>query len=101
MPFVKNQSGNPKGKPKGSVNKTTKSTKQLIDDFISTNLDNIQKDFDKLEPKDKFYFLDKLLKYSVPIATTSDSKTNEYPIIDTIFKIAPKFQGADEIFIED
>ena len=65
MPFNKNQSGNPKGKPKGAVNKTTKDLKEFIQNFISNNLDNIQNDFDKLEPKDRLNYIDRLMKYVI------------------------------------
>jgi hypothetical protein len=65
MPFIKNQSGNPKGKPKGAINKTTKDLKEFIQNFISNNLDNIQNDFDKLEPKDRLNYIDRLMKYVI------------------------------------
>jgi hypothetical protein len=63
MPFVKNISGNPKGKPKGAVNKTTKELKEVIHHFLSKNIDKIEDDYNKLEPKEKLIFIDKMLKY--------------------------------------
>ena len=66
MPFEKNVSGNPKGKPKGAVNKTTRELREIINEFLSKNLDKIQDDFDKLEPKEKLLFIDKMLKHILP-----------------------------------
>ena len=66
MPFEKNVSGNPKGKPKGAVNKTTRELREIINEFLSKNLDKIQDDFDKLEPKEKLLFIDKMLKHVLP-----------------------------------
>ena len=66
MPFEKNVSGNQKGKPKGAVNKTTRELREIINEFLSKNLDKIQDDFDKLEPKEKLLFIDKMLKHVLP-----------------------------------
>lgn len=54
------------GRTKGTPNKITKDVRQTISDFINHNIDNLQNDFNKLEPKDKLLFLEKLLKYVIP-----------------------------------
>ena len=66
MPFEKNVSGNPKGKPKGAVNKTTRELREIINEFLSSNLDKIQDDYNQLEPKEKLLFIDKMLKQVLP-----------------------------------
>ncbi|MCB9074515.1 MAG: hypothetical protein H6552_03125 [Chitinophagales bacterium] len=66
MPFKKNVSGNPKGKPKGAVNKTTRELREIINEFLSSNLDKIQDDYNQLEPKEKLLFIDKMLKHVLP-----------------------------------
>ena len=66
MPFKKNVSGNPKGKPKGAVNKTTRELREIINEFLSKNLDKIQDDYNQLEPKEKLLFIDKMLKHVLP-----------------------------------
>jgi len=57
---------NPNGRPKGVPNRTTAEMKGLINQFLSDNLENIQSEFDQLEPKDKLTFMEKLIKYVLP-----------------------------------
>jgi len=62
----KGKTNNPNGRPKGSPNRTTAEMKELINRFLSDNLENLQKEFDRLEPKDKLYFIEKIMKYVLP-----------------------------------
>lgn len=62
------------GRIAGTPNKTTEEIKELIIQFVSNNIDTVQADFEKLEPKDKLYFFDKMLKYIIP--TGSEGKAN-------------------------
>ena len=66
MGLKKGQTGNPFGRPKGSLNRTTTELKEIINSFISNNLENLQSDFDKLEPVKRFEVLDKMLRYVLP-----------------------------------
>ena len=54
------------GRTLGTPNKTTKELRGAINQFISTNIDSIQTDFDKLEPKDRLKFIDRMLNYILP-----------------------------------
>ena len=63
---MKGRTNNPFGRPIGSLNKSTTEIKSLITDFIGHNIDTLQTDFDKLEPRDKLIFFEKLLQYAVP-----------------------------------
>jgi hypothetical protein len=65
MTFIK---GNTKGKGriKGSKNTATDSVRKAFEDLISNNLENMQKDIDKLEPKDRLHFIEKLSAYIIP-----------------------------------
>ena len=66
-PFVKGDKRiNRAGRPKGTPNRTTEQIRGMIEDFISKNLKDIQKEYDKLEGKDKLVFLERLLKHAIP-----------------------------------
>lgn len=57
---------NPKGRPKGTPNKSTDELRTLLQNFIDDNMETLQADFDKLEPKDRLNFIDRLLKHVMP-----------------------------------
>jgi Family of unknown function (DUF5681) len=72
MPFIKGQSGNPKGKPPGTKNKVINPLRQIISDFLEQNFETIQADFKKLPPKDRAKVYSDLLQYGLPkLQTTS------------------------------
>ena len=66
MAFKKGQSGNPSGKPKGAINKTTKEIRETITHIVSNNIDTIQNDLDELSPKDRIKILVDLIQYVMP-----------------------------------
>lgn len=66
MPFVKGQSGNKAGKPKGAVNKNTANLRNWITGFIDKNKGKIEEDWVKLDPKDRLIMFERLLKYTLP-----------------------------------
>jgi hypothetical protein len=66
MPFKKGQSGNPGGRPKDSKNKATEDLRGKIAEFLTTNWNQVQSDYDKMDSERRLLFLEKLLKYSVP-----------------------------------
>jgi len=57
---------NPNGRPKGTPNKSTDELRTLLQNFIDDNMETLQADFDKLEPKDRLNFIDRLLKHVMP-----------------------------------
>ncbi len=71
MPFIKGESGNKKGRPKGSINKTTFELRLLIADFLSNNFDKISKDFELLQPKDRLKYYCELLSFGLPKLQTT------------------------------
>ena len=66
MGLKKGMTNNPNGRPKGTVNKTTKEIKKMLVEFIGGNLDDLQANYDKLEPEKKLQFFERVLKYVLP-----------------------------------
>jgi hypothetical protein len=80
MAFKKGQSGNPSGKPKGAINKTTKEIRETITHIVSNNIDTIQKDLDELSPKDRVKVLVDLIQYITPkLKAVGYQEIIEYP----------------------
>ena len=66
MPFKKGQSGNIKGRTKGTPNKVTKHLRESITSFLENNFERIESDFELLPPKDRVKFYCDLLQYGLP-----------------------------------
>ena len=58
-------SGNYKGRPRRS-GKGTEQIRSLIRKFVSANIDGLQADYDKLEPKERFILMERLLRHILP-----------------------------------
>ena len=58
------------GRTKGTPNKTTKTVRTALVDFLQNYaIEDLQNDFDKLEPKDRILLFEKLTAYIIPKAT--------------------------------
>lgn len=66
MPFEKGISGNPNGRPKGSIDRSSQLLKECIKKFLLNQFDIIKSDFDQLSPKDRVKLYIDLLAYTVP-----------------------------------
>jgi len=64
--FVKGQSGNPKGKPKGTTSTITRHLREALKVLISNELEQLPTLLSSLEPKERLEMLVKLLPYVVP-----------------------------------
>ncbi len=54
------------GRQKGTPNKTTTEIKELIAQFVGNNLEDIQDNYNQLEPEKKLHFFEKILKFVLP-----------------------------------
>jgi hypothetical protein len=73
------KTGNP-GKPKGATNKTTRETRELIEQIVLDELSNIKQLLNELEPSERAYVICKLLPYVLP-------KPKDEPAGEMIIKI--------------
>lgn len=69
------QSGNLKGRPPGSKNKSAEEFRAMIKAFVSDNWEGLQKDFDAMKPAERAMFREKLLKYILPEAMSPERLT--------------------------
>lgn len=74
MPFEKGQSGNAKGRPKGSKNKSVSQLRELIGEFLEDRFENVATDFDKLKPFAKVKLYIDLLQYALPKMQANSNK---------------------------
>ncbi len=66
MGLPKGRTNNANGRPQGSINKDTKELRELLTGFIAKNWIGLQTDYEKLEPKDRLQFFEKVLQYTLP-----------------------------------
>jgi hypothetical protein len=91
----KGNTNNPAGRPKGKPNKVTKELRERISDFLSGNWEQVEKDFQSLEPEKKIMIYEKLLQFTLPrlqSVQTPDIKISKIPSI--VFK---NFQEENEL----
>lgn len=79
---MKGITNNPNGRPKGIPNKVTTDLRQWITSFIEDNLEQIQHDWETLEPRDRIVLFEKLLKYSLPTLQATSLTTDFEKLTD-------------------
>ena len=77
MPFEKGTSGNPSGRPKGVKSRTSEEIRALLLDFLDSNIETLQAEFNKLDAEKKLNFIDKMLKHVLPPQITDLSHLSE------------------------
>lgn len=86
--FNKGKSGNPSGKPKGAVNKTTLKAKELIMNAIdeqSVNFNEVMGTLKEDEPREWAKIMVKLMDFVLPKkidVTTDGDKVNNIPVVN-------------------
>ncbi len=76
MPFKKGQSGNLKGRTKGTQNKLSKQLRESITSFLENNFERLENDFELLPPKERMKFYCDLLQYGLPKLQTVQLETD-------------------------
>jgi hypothetical protein len=71
--FKKGVSGNPNGRPKGSVNKTTSDMKDILNQALFGDADSIREDMAKLEPRDRLMLKAKFAPFILPTLKAVDN----------------------------
>jgi hypothetical protein len=66
MPFKRGVSGNQNGRPRGVANKTTTDLRQWITSFLENNKEQLQSDWQTLEPRERILLFERYLKYTLP-----------------------------------
>ena len=101
MPQPKGQTGNPNGRPKGTLNKTTKELKETVQAFLSQNMNDLQHNYDQLEARDKLIFFERLLRYAMPtqaaVKAEIELEKQEQVLIISGKKFANKDEGLKEL----
>ena len=86
MPFKKGESGNPVGRPKGSVSATTKFIREQISQAIDTN--KICEMLNQItNPLDYINAITKLLPYAIGKVKPADFETSDIEPISIHFNI--------------
>jgi hypothetical protein len=67
--------GNP-GKPKGAIVKVSVKVREAIVNFLESNMDKIQEDFDTLKPRERLQFIAEILAYAAPKLSSVQTELN-------------------------
>lgn len=80
MKFEKGVSGNPKGRPPGTKNKTSE-IKEKVEILVLENWDQFKEDIKKMKPRDRAVVLLKALDFIVPKlkAMELDTRIQTFP----------------------
>ena len=64
------------GRKAGAPNKVTGNMRVQVGNFLSKNWYKVQRNFNKLPPRDQLFFLERLLKYTTPALSSLDAKVD-------------------------
>ena len=65
----KGQTGNPFGKPKGTLNRQTAELRSFVAELIQDNQEKIKDDLSKLDAERRLMYFEKLLQFVLPKPT--------------------------------
>ena len=94
MPFIKGESGNPMGRPKGSLNRNTAHLRELISGFLNSNFETVTGDFEALQPKDRIKYYCELCDFGsfCENQINKHKETSKHKLIFYIINKCPTFQ---------
>ncbi len=80
------------GRTKGTPNKTTQKIKDAYSKLLKDNLETLQDDLSKLEPKDRLNFMLNLSEYILPklARIEAEHEIKDTSVILNIIPVAPK-----------
>jgi hypothetical protein len=74
------------GKPKGATSKQNKAIRERFKMLIDNNLDQIQDDLQKLDPKDRVHAIISLSAFVIPKLKSTEHRAEEEDTIVVSFK---------------
>jgi len=73
---MKGKTNNPKGRPKGTPNKTTAEIRENFTLLLDNNIDKMQSDIDQMEPTQRVKILLELAKFVLPTLKAMELNTS-------------------------
>jgi len=73
---MKGKTNNPKGRPKGTPNKTTAEIRENFTLLLDNNIDKMQSDIDQMEPTQRVKILLELAKFVLPTLKAMEFNTS-------------------------
>ena len=65
------------GRRRGTPNRTTAELKEALKAFVDRNIDQLQEDFDTLDPEKRLTFFEKIVRMVLPPPVNPDNLTVE------------------------
>jgi hypothetical protein len=75
--FKKGQSGNPDGKKRGTVNRSTEQIRTAIMELVNENFELVRADLKKLDPEKRTKFFIDLLRHILPPPLTPEALSEQ------------------------
>ena len=101
MRYKKGVSGNPNGRPKGALNKSTNQVRDILTKAHANNFDLIMQQIDEMSLKERLQFNRDILPYIAPklsnIAIKEDTMTYDEMVQDLQMRESLKTLSTDEL----